>query len=227
LWTAYQAANAALNVARAVLNDVVNGAARWALDAARNSLWAAQRAADAVMWGTQAVTRQTALGVLNTARQVADAVLRGSEVAALNAAQAILTAANQAAQAVLTGTHFVALESANAGLTAANAITVAAERTASGTLDALNAALNEIGGALQSIKTANFLVLNSLGFAIRAKLTGGAVGASYDFAVSGTRFAGSLSLQMTNPRDMIVNLIQVECTKAIKATFTKLAPFLP
>jgi hypothetical protein len=227
LWTAYQAANGALNVARGVLNDVVNGAVRWTLEAARNSLWAAQRTADGVLSGTQAVTRQAALGVLLAARRVADAVLRGTEAAALTAAQGVLAAANQAAQGVLTGTHFVALQAANAGLTAASGVLVAAERTASGTLDALNAALNEIGGALQSIKTANFLQLNSMGFAIRARLSGGAVGANYDFAVSGTRFVGSLSLQLSNPRDMIISLIQGECSKAIKATFKNLAPYLP
>eukprot|EP00775_Hariotina_reticulata_P002339 gene2339-2647_t len=226
-WIAYEVANGVLNAARGFLNDVVNGAVRWTLDRARDTLNAAQQVADGVLTGVQWTTRQAAMGILDACQKVAEGVLKGSEVAALESAKAILTAANAAADGILTGTHFVALQTSLAGLDLAKGTLKAAEAAASSTLSALNNALNAVGGALQSVKTANFLQLTSCSLAVRASKTKGvALGFGYGLTVLGTRYTGKLVLSVQDPLTAILNALKSEILKPLKAAFPAIAPYV-
>ena len=223
----YQAAVGALDLARAFLNTVVTGAGRWALDVAREALHAAQQVADGVLSGTHFITRQTALAALELARRVADAVLTGTEAVALNTAEEFLKGMNVAAEEVLSGFHFLAWESSKAGLKIAEKTLKGVEAATTATLDGISTALQSVGRALQQVRTAGFLQLNSLGFRILARTSRAGVTASYDFSIAGRRIAGQMSVQLNNPRDMILGLIQGEAIKAIKASFGAMAPYLP
>eukprot|EP00775_Hariotina_reticulata_P001339 gene1339-1682_t len=228
IWTAYKAAEIALDVARGFLNDVVGGAVRWTLDRARDTLYAAEKVADGVLTGVQWTTRQAAMGILETCQKIADGVLKGSEAAALETAKAILEAADETAKAVLTGTHFVALQSSYLGLDIANGALTAAEAATSATLSALNDALQAVGGALKSVKTANFLQLNSCSLAVRAtKSRGVGLGFGYDLTVAGTRYSGQLMLSVAeDPLTAILNALKHEILKPLKSAFPAIAPYV-
>eukprot|EP00775_Hariotina_reticulata_P007737 gene7737-7936_t len=227
LWTAYQTATGVLDVARKALNDVASGAVKATLDAAQQTLKTAQRAADDVLTGVQFASRQAAQTVLNTCQKAADDILRTAQAATLESAKAILKAADDVSKGVLTGAHFVALQASNAGLDVANGALKAAEASASATLGALNDALQAVGGALQSVKTADFLQLNTCSLAVRAtKSRGVALGFGYDFTVANNRYFGQLFLSVDDPWTAILNALKAEIMKPLKSAFPAIAPYV-
>ena len=225
-WAAAQVATGVLEAARGFLNTVVNGTVYWALDTARNALWAAQKVADDILQGVQWATRQTAWGVLEAARKVADAVLRGAEAATIETANVALTAADKIAQGVLSGVEAATLDTASGVLGLCRKTLDAAEAVVKGTLDVLAAALNAVGGALASVRLTGFLQLNGFSIKFQASRTRLLVGAGYDVVFMGTRYTGSLTVNINNPIESIVNTLLGEATKSIASAFKALAPFL-
>lgn len=226
-WLAYQLANAGLEAARGFLNKVANGIVYWTLSEARNTLNVAQTTADQVLQGTLAIARETTFGTLEAARKAANDILTGSEKATLDLAQATLTSTRQTAQDILTGTHYLALTAAQGTLAAAQDTVKAAEVVATGTLNAVQTSLNEVGGALTKVKTAGFIQFNSLTLALTARTDRFAAGVSYDLTIGGKSFKGSLVLDVSNPMELLLNLIKNAVLGVVRTETPAIAPMIP
>lgn len=122
-----------------------------------------------------------------------------AEIASLKTAEGVLFFARQTARAVLQGTEFVALNTAQGVLSLADAAVIAAEEVAKGTLDTLTAALNAVGGALASVKTAGFLQFNGLEFGLIARTNQFGLRFGYNLRVGGSPIVGSVALNVNLP----------------------------
>eukprot|EP00775_Hariotina_reticulata_P007089 gene7089-7302_t len=228
--TALTNARNALDTAqrKSAVNGLASSAVGVALEAARVTLRAAEAEANRVLNGVEFVSRQTAMAALDVAQRASDGVLTGVQAAAVTTAQGVLRAANDAQRAVLTGTHWVALVSANSALDFATANLNAAEAAASATISALSNALQAVGSAVSTIKTANFLQLRSFSVAVRtSKSRGNLYSFGYDISAGGTRFTGQL--EFSSSADLlqtVLRTLQGEVVKQLKAAFPLIAAYI-
>ena len=213
-------------MAKGFLDTVARGAGWAVLEGAKQSLTGLQQIADGVLTGVEWGARAGAWIVLEGARALVDGILDTAEGVAWIMANAAFEAAKLAVWAVLEGVEALAYNAAQLALTAADGFLVLMEGAAAATLEALEAAANIIGDALNWIKLSGLVQLNSLDFRLAAGPRRLAAAVSINIAIAQIPLRGSLDLDLSNPMNMIADFLEGQALQITKEKFPELAPFL-